>query len=71
MGKLQDERSGETRQRLIEATVGCLYDRGYASTTTAEITLRAGLSKGAQTYHFPKKDDSVVAALESLGGWLI
>jgi AcrR family transcriptional regulator len=66
MGKLQEERSAETRQRLVDATVDCLFERGYASTTTAEIALRAGLSKGAQIYHFPKKDDLVVAALEYL-----
>lgn len=63
---LQDERREETRGRLVEATVACLVERGYANLTTAEVAQRAGVSKGAQLYHFPKKDDLVVAALEHL-----
>jgi AcrR family transcriptional regulator len=66
MGKLQDERREETRRRLLDATVACLFERGYAGTTTAEVAQRAGVSKGAQLYHFPKKDDLVIAALEYL-----
>lgn len=66
MGRLQQERSAETKQRLMEATVACLNERGYANLTTAEVAARAGVSKGAQLYHFPKKDDLVVAALEYL-----
>ena len=50
----------------MEATVACLNERGYANLTTAEVAARAGVSKGAQLYHFPKKDDLVVAALEYL-----
>ncbi|HLX38696.1 MAG TPA: helix-turn-helix domain-containing protein, partial [Candidatus Binataceae bacterium] len=63
---LQDERREETRKRLLDAAVACLVERGYANTTTAEIAQRAGVSKGAQLYHFPKKDDLVVAALKQL-----
>lgn len=63
---IQDERRQETRARLLEAAVACLVERGYANLTTAEVAQRAGVSKGAQLYHFPKKDDLVVAALEHL-----
>jgi AcrR family transcriptional regulator len=66
MGRLQEERSAETRKRLLDATVDCLYDRGYAGTTTAEIAARAGVSKGAHLHHFPTKDHLVVSALEYL-----
>ena len=64
MSSLQEERSAETRRRLLDATVACLYDRGYAGTTTTEIAQRAGVSRGAQLHHFPKKDELVVSALE-------
>ena len=64
MSSLQEERSAETRRRLLDATVACLYDRGYAGTTTTEIATRAGVSRGAQLHHFPKKDELVVSALE-------
>ncbi len=64
MSSLQDERSAETRRRLLDATVACLYERGYAGTTTTEIATRAGVSRGAQLHHFPRKDELVVSALE-------
>jgi AcrR family transcriptional regulator len=63
---LQDERREQTRARLLEATVRCLVERGFANLTTAEVAQRAGVSKGAQLYHFPTKDDLVVAALKHL-----
>jgi AcrR family transcriptional regulator len=64
MSSLQEERSAETRRRLLDATVACLFERGYAGTTTTEIASRAGVSRGAQLHHFPKKDELVVSALE-------
>src|ERR1700722_13202435 len=64
MSALQEERSAETRRRLLDAPVACLFDRGYAGTTTTEIASRAGVSRGAQLHHFPKKDELVVSALE-------
>jgi len=64
MSALQEERSAETRRRLLDATVACLFERGYAGTTTTEIATRAGVSRGAQLHHFPKKDELVVSALE-------
>ena len=66
MSRIQDERSAETRKRLLDATVDCLFDRGYAGTTTAEIASRAGFSKGAQLHHFPTKEKLVISALEYL-----
>src|ERR1700686_4637502 len=64
MSSLQDERSAETRRRLLDATVACLFERGYAGTHTTEIANRAGVSRGAELHHFPKKDELVVSALE-------
>lgn len=64
MSNLQEERSAETRQRLMDAAVECLFERGYAGTTTTEIASRAGVSRGAQLHHFPKKDELVISALE-------
>src|SRR5271154_1240585 len=64
MSALQEERSAETRGRLLDATVACLFERGYAGTTTTEIATPAGVSRGAQLHHYPKKDELVVSALE-------
>jgi len=49
----QDEKSAETRRRLLDAAILCVIERGYANTTGSEIAERAGLSRGAQLYHFP------------------
>jgi AcrR family transcriptional regulator len=64
MPSLQEERSAETRRRLLDATIECLHELGYASTTTPEIARRAGVSRGAQLHHFPRKEELVVSALE-------
>ena len=54
------------RARLLEATVECLVERGYAGTSTSLVSERAGVSRGAQLHHFPTKNDLVVAAVEHL-----
>jgi AcrR family transcriptional regulator len=64
----QDEKTAETRRRLLDAAVACLIDRGYANTTTSEIAERASLSRGAQLYHFPKKEELLTSAVEHLFG---
>ncbi len=64
--RTQQERSDATRALLLDATIDCLVERGYAATTTTEIAKRAGVSRGAQLHHFPAKADLVAAALEHL-----
>jgi AcrR family transcriptional regulator len=54
------------RARLLEATVECLVEHGFAGTTTTLVSRRAGVSRGAQLHHFPTKNDLVVAAVEHL-----
>ena len=63
---LQEERSAETRRRLLEAAVLCLHERGYTGTTTTEIAERAGVSRGAQVHHFRHKEELVIAALDHI-----
>jgi AcrR family transcriptional regulator len=62
----QDEKTAETRRRLLDSAILCLVDRGYANTTTSEIAERAGLSRGAQLYHFPRKEELLISAVEHL-----
>src|SRR5437763_10819626 len=64
--RTQAERRAETRGRLLDATLECLAELGYAGTTTTEVVRRAGLSRGAQVHHFPTKAELVVAAVEHL-----
>jgi AcrR family transcriptional regulator len=60
--RTQEQRSAETRGRLLEATIDLLIERGYARLTTADIAKRAGVSNGARVHHFRTKEDLVVAA---------
>jgi AcrR family transcriptional regulator len=64
--RTQAERSALTRTRLLDATIECLHDLGYARTSTPEIARRAGLSRGAQLHHFPTKTELVTSAVERL-----
>ncbi len=50
------------RKRLLEATLGCIVDKGYAATSTNDVVRRAGVSRGALAHHFPTKAALVNAA---------
>ena len=63
---LHEERSEETRTRLLEATIDALVAVGYARASTAEIADRAGVSRSAWIYHYPTKAALVAAAVERL-----
>ena len=62
----QAERTEETRALLLAATIDLLSEVGYGALTTREVARRAGVSRGAQTHHFPTKADLVAAAIEHL-----
>ncbi|HVA78886.1 MAG TPA: TetR/AcrR family transcriptional regulator [Candidatus Binataceae bacterium] len=62
----QAEKAAESRRRVLDAALSCLIDRGYSNTSTQEIASRAGLSRGSQLYHFPKKDALLTGAVEYL-----
>jgi AcrR family transcriptional regulator len=64
--RTQEERSAATRARLLEATLECLVELGYARMTTTEIAERGGVSRGAQLHHFPTKAELVTEALAYL-----
>lgn len=64
--RTQQERSERTRELLLDATVSCLVELGYARTTVHEICQRAGLSRGAQQHHFTTKAELMTSALEHL-----
>jgi AcrR family transcriptional regulator len=64
--RTQAERSERTRELLLDATIECLVELGYARTTVQEICQRAGLSRGAQQHHFTTKADLMTSALEHL-----
>lgn len=62
--RTQAERTESTRRRILDAAVDVLAAKGYAGFRTAEVAAIAGVSRGAQTHHFPSKDELVVAVVE-------
>jgi len=62
----QQARSRATQARLLDATVDCLVELGWARTSTTVVAERAGVSRGAQLHHYPTKAALVMAAVEHL-----
>jgi AcrR family transcriptional regulator len=59
----QQDRSRATRQRLLEAAVECLAERGMAGSTVSVVAERAGVSRGAAQHHFPTREELFLAAV--------
>jgi len=53
-------------QRIRVAVIECLDELGYAGTSIQRIQERAGVSRGALTYHFASKEDLMVETAEHL-----
>lgn len=61
------QRSIETRRRIMSAAIALFATQGYNVSGVAEICSAAGVSKGAFYHHFPSKQALFVAVLEE---WL-
>ncbi len=59
-------RAAETRERILDATVACLIEDGYAGTSTNAVQRRAGVSRGALMHHYPSKQDLLLDAVAHL-----
>jgi AcrR family transcriptional regulator len=57
------ERSLERRERVLEAALGVIAERGLEATRTADIAERAGMSPGHVLYYFRTKDRVLMEAL--------
>lgn len=64
--RTQAERTQLTQQKLIEGTITLLKQKRYAGFRISDVAAVAGVSRGAQTHHFPLKDDLVLLALEAV-----
>lgn len=56
----------QTHQRLLDATVTCLVEYGYAGTTTQRVQDTAKVSRGALLHHFGSKNELFVAAIQHI-----
>ena len=62
------QRSEETRARILQVAQQLFASTGYDATGVAEICKTAGVSKGAFYHHFPSKQTVFMALLEN---WLV
>lgn len=62
-GTTRDLQRARTRETLLNATIRCLVNYGYADTTTQRIQDEAGVSRGALLHHFGSKSELLVAAI--------
>ena len=61
--KLRPARTNATRQRLFDASMDLIGQRGAAGVTVDEIAAAAGVSKGTVYYNFGSKSDLIAQLL--------
>ena len=69
--RTQDERRAATRAALLDATIDCLAEEGYAQTTTRRVAERAAVTPGALQHHFDTKIEMLGQARQHLGSKLV
>jgi AcrR family transcriptional regulator len=61
----------ETRERLLDAAVALISERGYAATGVGLVCQRAGVAKTALYWHFGSKEGLLAAVVERVGtAWI-
>ena len=64
---MQQQRSSDTREKIVHTAQGLFSTHGYDATGVAQICADAGVSKGAFYHHFPSKHAVFMAILHA---WL-
>lgn len=60
----QQQRTEERRTQIIDAAMALFDDQGYSSTKIADITEKAGMSKGLVYHYFRSKEEILLAILD-------
>jgi AcrR family transcriptional regulator len=63
---VNEEMRRRSRERLLQATVDLVGERGYEGTTLSDIADRAGLARGLISYYFPGKRHLLQSAVHRL-----
>jgi len=58
-------KTGDTRQRIVEAARALFWEKGYTATGLAELLQRAGANSGSFYHFFESKDDVLRTVLET------
>ncbi|MFD4952074.1 TetR/AcrR family transcriptional regulator [Streptomyces sp. NPDC058451] len=65
-GTRQQQRRGNTRQRIQDVALELFAEQGYEKTSLREIAERLDVTKAALYYHFKTKEEILVSLFESL-----
>src|SRR5690606_13955869 len=60
-------RGEATRRKLLEAAEAEIGENGFAATSVASITRRAGVAQGTFYLYFPSKKDALVELVRHMG----
>jgi AcrR family transcriptional regulator len=66
--EIKQERAARTRLEILEAAITLFARRGILATTMAELAKAIRMTPGALYWHFPTKEDLLLAAIEELNG---
>lgn len=64
--ELKQERAARTRMDILEAAIHLFAKRGFLATTMADLSRAIRMTPGALYWHFPTKEDLLLAAIEEL-----
>jgi AcrR family transcriptional regulator len=64
--EIKQERAARTREEILEAAIKLFARRGFLATTMSELAKAIRMTPGALYWHFPTKEDLLLAAIEEL-----
>lgn len=62
----QSDRTEAMRARLLNATLELISEQGWTGASMQKICARAGVSRGAQTHHFPTRESLLIASVQEI-----
>lgn len=63
---IKQERAAKTRADILEAAINLFARKGILATTMSELAKAIKMTPGALYWHFPTKEDLLLAAIEAL-----
>src|SRR5579871_2835892 len=63
---IKQERAARTREEIMDAAIRLFARRGFLATTMAELAKAIRMTPGALYWHFPTKEDLLLATMDEL-----
>lgn len=66
-GPARTEQGERSRERILDAAIELIAERGFSATSVGEVSRRAGVAKTALYWHFESKEGLLAAVIERVG----